>query len=133
HLRAGRLLLAELQLDAPGRRVFETAAHLNRARNLIRTTEERLAVATLNLKAGTRARESAAFDSALDYFRCALDLLPVDAWKTQLRLALDVHLACAEAASLKSDFALMDRLLDNAAEQVDNVFDRVRIYEIRMQ
>lgn len=133
HLRVGRLLLAELQMDAPDRRVFETAAHLNRARNLIRTTEERLAVATLNLKAGTRARESAAFDSALDYFRCALDLLPVDAWKTQLRLALDVHLACAEAASLKSDFALMDRLLDNAAEQVDNVFDRVRIYEIRMQ
>ena len=58
HLRVGRLLRQNLDTGALDRRVFEIAGHLNLARSAIDDPDERIALATLNLCAGLRARES---------------------------------------------------------------------------
>ena len=133
HLRVGRLLRQNLDTGTLDRRVFEIAGHLNLARSTIDDPDERIALANLNLCAGLRARESAAFESALDYLDSGLDALPADAWRTQHRLCLDLHLAAADAANSRGDSERMKALLDAAQEHAHDPLDRVRCEQIRIQ
>ncbi|MCK6408031.1 AAA family ATPase [Thauera sp.] len=133
HLRVGRLLRQNLETGALDRRVFEIAGHLNLARSAIADPDERIALATLNLCAGLRARESAAFESALDYLESGLQALPADAWRAHHRLALDLHLAAADAANSRGDTARMQALLDTAERHAHDPLDRVRCQQIRIQ
>ncbi|HRP98410.1 MAG TPA: serine/threonine-protein kinase PknK, partial [Rhodocyclaceae bacterium] len=133
HLLIGRLLQNSLDPDEVDARVFEITNHLNLARNRIGTAAERLDLAALNLKAGRRARESAAFDTALDYLQTGLELLPDDCWRTCYELARDLHIAAAEAANIKADFTLMERLIGSVEEHAHALIEKVRVYEIRIQ
>ncbi len=133
HLRVGRLLRQNLDTGALDRRVFEIASHLNLARAAIADPDERIALATLNLCAGLRARESAAFESALDYLESGLQALPADGWRTHHRLSLDLHLAAADAANSRGDSARMQALLDAAERHARDPLDRVRCEQIRIQ
>lgn len=133
HLLIGEQMLQRLDPDEVDQRVFEIANHLNLAGELVGSDTIRLQLAELNLKAGKRAKESAAFDSALDYLRTGLALLPEDCWERCYALALDLHLAATEAANIKMDFALMDGLIRTIDEQAHTLLEKVRTYEIRIQ
>ncbi len=133
HLQVGRLLRQSLDTGELDRRVFEIAGHLNLARGLIDDPDEQVALAALNLCAGQRARESAAFESALDYLRTGVDALPPDRWQAHYRLALELHLAAAEAAHSRGDAALMATLLADAEGHAGDPLDVVRCHEIRIQ
>ncbi len=132
HLRIGRLLQQSLEPAEVEQRVFEIAGHLNLARGLIRDPAERIALARLNLAAGQRARESAAFDSALDCLQSGLEMLPASAWDECRELALGLHVAAAEAAAIKGDFALMEHLLDAVDRHGPSLLERVRPFELRI-
>ncbi|GGO79285.1 hypothetical protein GCM10011348_13190 [Marinobacterium nitratireducens] len=128
HLKIGRLLQ---QSDGTTEdRIFEIANHLNQARRLITSADERLALAHINLEAGQRARQSAAFDSALEYLEAGLDLLPVDTWDNHYELSLALHLDCAEAAYIRGETDLMDRLVSVVQRRGRCLPDRVRGQEI---
>ncbi len=133
HLLIGEQMLQRLDPDEVDQRLFEIANHLNLAGSLIESDTMRLRLAELNLKAGKRAKESAAFDSALDYLRTGLALLPADCWERCYPLALDLHLATTEAANIKMDFALMDGLIRTVDERARSLLEKVRTYEIRIQ
>lgn len=133
HLLIGEQMLQRLEADEIDQRVFEIANHLNLAGELVKSDAMRLQLAALNLKAGKRAKESAAFDSALDYLRTGLALLPDDCWERCYSLALDLHLATTEAANIKMDFTLMDRLIRTIDERARTLLEKVRTYEIRIQ
>ncbi len=133
HLLIGRLLRQNLDPDELGDRIFEITNHLNLARAWILEPAERQQLAELNLKAGLRARESAAFDSALDYLQGGLDLLPAERWTECYGLCLDLHIAAAETAHIKAEFALMDRLIGAIDRNAHSLLEKVRAYEIRIQ
>lgn len=133
HLQIGRQLQHSLTEDEQHSRIFEISNHLNQARRLIDAPDERLALAQLNLAAGLRAREAAAFDSALNYLQCGLELLPDDAWHSAYSLALKLHTAAAEIAHIRADTAFMQQLTDAVEQHARSLPDRVRIYEIRIQ
>ncbi len=133
HLLIGRLLRQSLDPDELGHRIFEIINHFNLARTRITDPAERRALAELNLKAGLRARESAAFDSALDYLQTGLDMLPADRWTECYDLCLDLHIAAAETAHIKAEFALMDRLIGAIDRHAHSLLEKVRAYEIRIQ
>ncbi len=133
HLHLGRLLQARCGEDAPERLLFETVGHLNHVHARLEDTQERIALARLNLVAGSRARESAAFDSALDMLDLGLALLPHDAWLRHPELTLELHLAGADAAALKGDFARMEALLDRVRREVRDPLAQARAHGIRIQ
>ncbi|MFC6668769.1 ATP-binding protein [Marinobacterium aestuariivivens] len=91
HLKIGRLLQRSLGDTERDSRIFEIANHLNQAQRLIRNADERQALAAINLEAGQRARQSAAFDNALEYLQAGLNMLPGDAWNSRYDLALALH------------------------------------------
>ncbi|WP_375748856.1 diguanylate cyclase domain-containing protein [Vibrio sp. HN007] len=80
HLKAGRLLLNTSSEAEQKERIFELVNHLNTAVELISDPAECARLAVLNLEAGLRAKKSAAYDAALEYFTQGMDLLKETGW-----------------------------------------------------
>jgi len=133
HLLIGEQMLARMDDDEIDQRIFEVTNHLNLARELIGSEAMRLRLAELDLRAGRRAKDSAAFDSALEYLRTGLALLPADGWERCYPLALELHLAATEVANIRMDFAWMESLIAAIDANARTLIDRVRTYEIRIQ
>src|SRR5205814_1411703 len=75
HLHIGRLLLRHAGAageDGDDGKLFEIVEQLNAGRALIRDAAERLQLARLNLRAGAKARRSAAFQATLEHMRTGL-------------------------------------------------------------
>ncbi|ROU02262.1 diguanylate cyclase [Marinobacter sp. R17] len=80
HLMIGRLMLRHGGGRAADDQLIDIVNHLNQGRTLIDADDERLRLAEFNLRAGRRAREASAYESALGYLKVAADLLSDDAW-----------------------------------------------------
>src|SRR5262249_48867369 len=81
HLRIGRLLEAHTPAERREEAIFEIVNQLNRGAALITAEEERDQLADLNLIAGTRAKGSTAYASALTYLNSGAALLTEDSWE----------------------------------------------------
>jgi diguanylate cyclase (GGDEF)-like protein len=106
HLRIGRLLQqhAAGQEQEQDGNLFDIVEQLNAGRALITDAGERVQLAGLNLRAGARAKRSAAFQATLAHMRTGLELLPANAWDGHAGLWLDLRLGEAEAAYLCGQF-----------------------------
>jgi diguanylate cyclase (GGDEF)-like protein len=104
HLRIGRLLQRHAAGEERDGTLFAIVEQLNAGRALILDAGERLQLADLNLRAGRRARRSAAFQATLAHMRTGLELLPADAPEGHAGLWLDLRLGEAEAAYLCGRF-----------------------------
>src|SRR5712675_3689105 len=67
HLRIGRVLLASLTADQLAEHLFDVANQLNRGAELLIDPDEKAQVATIDLRAGRKAKASAAYASARAY------------------------------------------------------------------
>ena len=115
HLSIGRILLlgtAEPDLDA---RIFDVVHHLNHGMELIAEPAERLRLASLNLRAGTRAKNSTAYALGVQSFRNGIDLLGAGAWREHYDMAWELHAKLAECLCLTADYAAALAVLDYAA------------------
>ena len=132
HQQIGQQLLKDLSDEERELRIFDIVNALNASVDLMSGDTERLKLAELNLKAGLRAKASAAYGPAHRYYDFGLGLLVPDGWQTQYTLALALHVEAAEAAYLIARFDEMDRLVDEVLERADSLLDKVRAYEIRI-
>jgi predicted ATPase/signal transduction histidine kinase len=101
HLELGRRLWSGTPPAGLGEKTFEIVNQLNRATALITSRDERDRVAELNLAAGRRAKESAAYASALKYLAAGAALLSEDSWERryELTFALEFNRAECEFSS----------------------------------
>jgi diguanylate cyclase (GGDEF)-like protein len=104
HLRIGRLQLRQTPQERQDEKLFEIVEQLNASRALILDAGERVQLAEMNLRAGAKARRSAAFMATLEHMRTGLELLPADAWQSHAGLWFDLQLGMAEAAYLCGQF-----------------------------
>ncbi|MEJ2394507.1 MAG: diguanylate cyclase [Candidatus Thiodiazotropha sp.] len=81
HLTVGRLMRQHAGDAVPDERLIDIVGHLNEGRPLIESADERLQLAEMNLRAGVRAKRSAAYQAALNYLQVAAELLPDDPWQ----------------------------------------------------
>lgn len=133
HLQIGNQLWHSLPPDEMENRIFEICNHLNLARDLLDTRTERTQLAELNFKAGIRARESAAFASAQEYYDIGLQLLPDNTWDSEYELCLALHTAAAECANILGHKRRMLELVNAIERHATALLDRVQAYEIRIQ
>src|SRR6202041_3116540 len=80
HLRIGRVLLASMTAHDLAEHLFDVANLLNRGAGRLIDREERVQVATLDLRAGRKAKASAAYESARAYFAAGMALLDERHW-----------------------------------------------------
>jgi predicted ATPase/transcriptional regulator with GAF, ATPase, and Fis domain len=146
HLKIGRLLLKEIPPDSQEQKIFDIVNQLNHGTALIHLKSERAEVARLNLIAGKKAKAAAAYEPAFRYLSTGIELLTslhlhplIEAnqkhscWQTQYDLALALHVEAAEAAYLCTEFEKMDELVQVVLDQAQDLLDKVKAYEIKIQ
>ena len=121
HAQIGRTYLT---LDDSGDRIFEVVNQLN---NSIDDTDgsltDKLELARLNLDAGRKAKNSAAFQASFRYLRTALAVQGKNVWGNY-ELALETHLEAAEE---------LDSLIAAILKKAANPLDKAKAYEIQMR
>ena len=127
HLRIGRLLLAHTLPDKREEIIFEIVSQFNRSTALISSQNEREELARLNLTAGKRAKNAAAYSSALTHFATGQALLAGDCWTRQYALAFELELHCAECEYLTGVFATAEGQLSGLAQRATNIVDKAAV------
>lgn len=132
HWTVGRLLLENTPAESLDQQLFAIVDHLNQGREARGQGADGIDLVTLNLQAGTRSKNSAAYGPAAAYLQTAIELLPADAWRARYALTLALHGEAAETAYLRGDFEQMDRLCDAILQNANSLLDQMRAYEIRV-
>ncbi|NES03950.1 MAG: AAA family ATPase [Okeania sp. SIO2F4] len=132
HLQIGRLLSKNLSPEEENINIFTIVNHWNQARELIADPAEQDYLIQLNFKSGEKAKGSAAYAGALQYFQTALSLLDVESWQTNYPLTLTLHENYAEAAYLTGDFELMETIIEQVFNHRQDLLDLVKVHEIKI-
>ncbi len=127
HLRVGRLLLGKSGERLPDERIFEIANHLNLGQGLLSDEGERMRLARLNLKAGRKAKASAAFQAALGYFEAGRRLLSERQWDSDYELTFELHLESAEGLFLCGRCDEAERELEHLSGRARTRLDQARV------
>jgi predicted ATPase/signal transduction histidine kinase/ActR/RegA family two-component response regulator len=133
HLSIGYFLLERLQQDDIENHIFEIVNHLNSGRDFISDDSEKRRLASLNLRAAKRAKKTAAYAVAHNYFESGLSLLDNTSWAKDYDLCLSLYAGGAEAAYLNDNFEASEALAHSALAAAKSIHDTIRIHQIRIQ
>jgi PAS domain S-box-containing protein len=133
HLRIGRLLLAHTPPDKREEIIFEIVSQLNRSTALIISQDEREQLAQLNLTAGKRGKNAAAYSSALTHLAAGRALLAEDCWTRQYRLTFELEFYRAECEFLTNDLENAEERLSVLAGRTENLVDLAAVTSLRLE
>ncbi|MDO9015347.1 MAG: AAA family ATPase [Myxococcales bacterium] len=105
--------------------VFRVAEHYNAAAGLVVDPTERAAVVEVNLEAGRRAMQSAAYAPAHRLLEAAAALAGPGVWDRDPALARSLYLLSARAAWLVGDLPLMRSRVDELRARPGSAVDRL--------
>jgi len=133
HLRIGNALLRHLDDEARNGHIFEIVNQLNVGIGSLDGREEKDRLAALNLAAGLRARDSAAYKPSFEYLQTGVGLISPGGWDRDYALALQLYTAGAESAYLCNYSGQMETWLEVVLSRAATDLDKVRAYEIKIK
>ncbi len=131
HLIIGRLLLSHYEETRTDGAIFEIVRHLNECRSLLQATGEKDNLASLNFKAGQKATEATAYESAYEYLKIAKALLSESTWESNYRQMYDVCQNYAECAYLNNDYELALQVIDDSFDYARNNVDKTKLLRLQ--
>ncbi|BAN28252.1 ATP-binding sensor histidine kinase [Caballeronia insecticola] len=111
HLTMGRALATRATAESLRESIFEIVNQFGHGVQLISEPSEREQVARLELIAGDRAKASAAYETAAQYYATGRALLPERAWENCYPLVFDLELNEAESLYLAGEMSLAETKL----------------------
>ena len=132
HLTVGRLLLGRRDRAVTADDLFDVLQHLNRGRDLVTATDERLRIAGLDLAAGRRAKTATAYQAALGFLGAGLDLMRGGDWDREYDLTFALHLEAAECEYMAGSEERADRHVDELLERARDRRDRAAAYSLQI-
>ncbi|MFD2111876.1 diguanylate cyclase domain-containing protein [Thiorhodococcus fuscus] len=133
HLEIGRLLLRGCDASDRSRRVFEIVDQLNAGRRLILDPDERLELTQLNREAATKAKDAAAFASAVGYLRVARELLAADSCGKQRDLVFALLCELSVCLCFAGETDEIEPLFAQLLERARGPEEKVAVHRIRME
>ena len=133
HLRIGRLLLASMTADKLAERMFDVANQFNRGAARLVDRDEKARVAKINLRAGRKAKASAAYASACTYLAAGMALLAERDWASQYDLMFSLCLESAECEFLKGNFDTAEHLIRELLQRGRSKVDQAAVYHLKVQ
>ncbi len=126
HLSIGRLILHHTSKDKLDDVLMDAVGHLNEGRTLVSDPAEKRELAQLNLQAGTKAKQSSAYESALSYLRIGNEMLDSYAWQTDYDLTWKLSEEIQHCTYLTGDWNEADQwtetMLQHARTPVEKGF-----------
>jgi len=134
HLRIGRALLASMTVDELGEHLFDVANQFNRGAARLTDPDERVQVATIDLRVGRRAKASAAYESGRVYLAAGMALIGDAALDIPSRyeLAFALSLERAECELLTGNFDEAERLLSQLVRKGASRVDKAAAYSLKI-
>ena len=132
HLRIGRALLASMTADQLAEHLFDVANQLNRGAARLIDRDEKAQVATIDLRAGRKAKASAAYASACVYFAAGMALLDESDWGSQYELTFSLWLERAECEFLTGDFEQAEQLIAELLQRAASKVDQAAVYRLKV-
>ncbi|WP_254616717.1 AAA family ATPase [Burkholderia metallica] len=132
HLRIGARLDTGDTDPSFERNIFEVVNQYNRALHAISEPRVRTRVALLNLRAGRRARDAAAYGTALTYLEVGAEIFDDRAWQTYYREKFSLELLLSECTFLAGSPALADERLRRLEAYAESVRDKAAVAFLRI-
>ena len=134
HLDIGYILLRNNDRiqDKKEETIFKIVEHLNLGISLIRKQTQKDELAQLNLKAGKKAKNVAAYSVALKFIELAKQLLTKKHWQRQYEFTYEIYLENLELLFFNSQLKKAQNLLPIIADKANNSLDRVKVYQIEI-
>jgi len=133
HLRIGRVLLASMTADQLAEHLFDVANQFNRGAVPLVDRKEKAEVATINLRAGRKAKASAAYAAAGTYFSAGMALLDERDWDSQYELTFRLGLEGAECQFLTANFDAAENLIGELLQRAVSKVDQAVVYRLKVQ
>jgi predicted ATPase/signal transduction histidine kinase len=132
HLHIGRKLLANMTASELTEQLFEVANQFYRAA-LIVDPEEKTRAATINLRAGRKAKASAAYASARAYLASGTALMDERDWSRQYELTFNLWLERAQCELLCGNFEKSEQLIAELLQRAASKVDRAAVYDLKVR
>ena len=133
HLRIGRVLLVSMSADVLAEHLFDVANQFSRAAGRLIDRDEKPQVAAIDLRAGRKAKASAAYASACVYFAAGMELLDESDWGSQYALAFSLWLERAECEFLSSSFEKAEQLIGELLQRGASKVDQAAVCHLKIQ
>jgi PAS domain S-box-containing protein len=133
HLRIGRVLLASMTADELVEHPFDIANQLNRGTARLIERDEKAQVATIDLRAGRKAKGSAAYASACAYLAAGMALLDDRDWDSQYELMFGLRLERAECELLGGNFEKAEQLIVELLQRGASKVDQAAVYHLKVR
>jgi len=132
HLRIGRALLASMTTDEHTEHLFELANQFNRGAAQLIDRDEKQQVAAINLRAGQKAKASAAFESACAYLSSGMALLDDSDWSSHHELMFGLWFERAECEFLTGNFETAEQLIVELLQRGASKVDNAAVYHLKI-
>ena len=132
HLRIGRVLLASLTADQLAEHLFDVANQFNLGAVLLVDHDEKVQAATINLRAGRKAKASAAYASARAYFSAGMALLDERDWGRAYGLMFSLSLERAECEYLSGNHDVAETLISELPARGASNIDKAAAYRLKI-
>jgi PAS domain S-box-containing protein len=132
HLRIGRALLVSMTADELTEHLFELANQFNRGATRLIDGDEKPQVAAINLRAGRKAKASAAFESACVYLASGMALLDERDWSSHYELMFSLRLERAECEFLTGNFDTAEQLIVELLQRGASKVDQAAVYHLKI-
>ena len=100
---------------------------------MIVSQDERDQLAQLNLTAGKRAKNAAAYSSALSHLAAGRALLAEDCWTRPYLLTFELELHRAECEFLTNDLENAEKRLSMLSSRTENLLDLAAVTSLRLE
>ena len=127
----GNILNKQLDPEDLDKCFFEVVSLRNHAVATISSEEERKELATMNLQAGMKASENAAFDAAAIYFQAARKLMGEDGWVNDQGMMIKICSEGANASFISNDIDTMHKFIDEVISKDISIDDKFRVFEVK--
>ena len=114
--------------DQLAEHLFDVANQLNRGATLLVDRDEKAQVATIELRAGRKAKASAAYASGRSYLSAGISLLDERDWTSQYELTFSLWLECAQCELLSGNFEKAEQLIVELLQRAASKVDQAAVY-----
>jgi PAS domain S-box-containing protein len=133
HLRIGRALLSSLTAEGLAEHLFDIANQLNLGAGLLIDRNEKVSTAAIDLRAGRKAKASAAYTSARAYFSAGMALLDENDWSSQYELTFNLWLERVECELLTGNSGNAGQLIAELLARAATRVDEATVYTLKVQ
>ena len=127
HQQIGLIFLASRKNEEEY--LFSIVSHLNLGKKYL-SPAQAVQLIELNVTAGKKAKENAAYECAYQYLQVSLELLPTSSWQERYEQTLEIYTEIAEAAYLSLQYEKMDQYIQSIQQHARTLIDQIRSSEI---